>query len=59
MDLPSEVRDLFAEDMAAKFLATVDPEGKVNVALIVTLQPPPDGRQDRLNVFTNPDRIVL
>lgn len=48
MDLPDEVRDLFAEDMAAKFLATVDPEGRVNVALIVTLQPPPDGRRDRL-----------
>src|SRR4030042_4150059 len=48
MELPQEVRDLFAEEMAAKFLATVDPEGKPNVALIVTLQPPPDGRRDRL-----------
>jgi hypothetical protein len=48
MDLAKEVRDLFAEEMAAKFLATVDPEGKVNVALIVTLQPPPDGRPGRL-----------
>ncbi|MDD3718866.1 MAG: pyridoxamine 5'-phosphate oxidase family protein [Actinomycetota bacterium] len=48
MELPQEVRDLFAEEMAAKFLATVDPEGKPNVALIVTLQPPPDGRKDRL-----------
>lgn len=48
MDLAKEVRDLFAEEMAGKFLATVDPEGKVNLALIVTLQPPPDGRTDRL-----------
>lgn len=48
MELAQEVRDLFAEEMAAKFLATVDPEGKPNVALIVTLQPPPDGREDRL-----------
>ncbi len=48
MELPLEVSDLFAEEMAAKFLATVDPEGKPNVALIVTLQPPPDGRKDRL-----------
>ncbi len=48
MELPEQVRDLFAEEMAAKFLATVDPEGKPNVALIVTLQPPPDGRKDRL-----------
>lgn len=48
MELPQEVHDLFAEEMAAKFLATVDPGGKPNVALIVTLQPPPDGRKDRL-----------
>ncbi|RJP27093.1 MAG: pyridoxamine 5'-phosphate oxidase family protein, partial [Actinobacteria bacterium] len=48
MEMPQEVRELFAEEMAAKFLATVDPEGKPNVALIVTLQPPPDGRKDRL-----------
>jgi len=48
MELPQEVRELFAEEMAAKFLATVDPGGKPNVALIVTLQPPPDGRKDRL-----------
>ncbi len=48
MDMPREVMDLFAEEMAAKFLATVDPEGRPNVALIVTLQPPPDGRRDRL-----------
>ncbi len=48
MELAQEVRELFAEEMAAKFLATVDPEGKPNVALIVTLQPPPDGRKDRL-----------
>jgi hypothetical protein len=48
MELPQEVRDLFAEEMAGKFLATVDPEGKPNVALIVTLQPPPDGLKDRL-----------
>jgi predicted pyridoxine 5'-phosphate oxidase superfamily flavin-nucleotide-binding protein len=48
MELAQEVLDLFAEEMAAKFLATVDSEGKPNVALIVTLQPPPDGRKDRL-----------
>ena len=48
MELAQEVRDLFAEEMAAKFLATIDPEGGPNVALIVTLQPPPDGRKDRL-----------
>jgi hypothetical protein len=48
MDLDKRVRDLFSEEMAGKFLATVDTEGKVNVALIVTLQPPPDGRADRL-----------
>jgi hypothetical protein len=48
MDLPSDVSELFAEEMAAKFLATADVEGRVNVALIVTLQPPPDGRKDRL-----------
>ena len=48
MDLPRDVSELFAEEMAAKFLATADAEGKVNVALIVTLQPPPDGKRDRL-----------
>lgn len=48
MDLPQKVRDLFAEEMAAKFLATADASGKVNVALIVTLQPPPGDRNDRL-----------
>jgi len=48
MDLPQKVRDLFAEEMAAKFLATADASGKVNVALIVTLQPPPGDRSDRL-----------
>lgn len=48
MEMPKEVLDLFEEEMAAKFLATVDPQGRPNVALIVTLQPPPDGRRDRL-----------
>ncbi|MDY6795340.1 MAG: pyridoxamine 5'-phosphate oxidase family protein [Actinomycetota bacterium] len=48
MDLPEEVSELFAEEMAAKFLATADARGEINVALIVTLQPPPDGRKDRL-----------
>ncbi len=48
MDLAKEARSLFAEEMAGKFLATIDPQGVVNVALIVTLQPPPDGREDRL-----------
>lgn len=48
MELSPEARELFSEEMAAKFLATVDPEGRPNVALIVTLQPPPDGRRDRL-----------
>jgi hypothetical protein len=48
MDLADEVRELFSEEMAGKFLATVGDEGKVNVALIVTLQPPPDGSADRL-----------
>lgn len=48
MELSPEARELFAEEMAAKFLATVDPVGRPNVALIVTLQPPPDGRCDRL-----------
>jgi hypothetical protein len=48
MDMPKEVRGLFAEEMAAKFLATVDETGRVNVALIVTLQPPPEEREDRL-----------
>lgn len=48
MELPPQAVQLFAEEMAAKFLATVDPEGRPNVALIVTLQPPPDGRRDRL-----------
>lgn len=48
MELSSEARELFSQEMAAKFLATVDPEGQPNVALIVTLQPPPDGRGDRL-----------
>ncbi|MBC7246151.1 MAG: pyridoxamine 5'-phosphate oxidase family protein [Actinobacteria bacterium] len=48
MELSSEARELFSQEMAAKFLATVDPEGRPNVALIVTLQPPPDGRGDRL-----------
>jgi len=48
MEISPEARELFAEEMAAKFLATVDPEGRPNVALIVTLQPPPDGRKDRL-----------
>jgi hypothetical protein len=48
MDMPEEVRALFAEEMAAKFLASVDEGGVVNVALIVTLQPPPDEHKDRL-----------
>lgn len=48
MDLPDEARELLAEEMAAKFLATADAQGDINVALIVTMQPPPDGRKDRL-----------
>jgi hypothetical protein len=48
MDMPQEVRDLFAEEMAGKFLATIDEAAKVNVALIVTLQPPPEDKHDRL-----------
>ncbi len=48
MELTAGARELFAQEMAAKFLATVDGEGRPNVALIVTLQPPPDGRGDRL-----------
>jgi uncharacterized pyridoxamine 5'-phosphate oxidase family protein len=48
VELSPEARGLFAEEMAAKFLATVDPEGRPNVALIVTLQPSPDDRRDRL-----------
>ncbi len=48
MELSPEACELFAEEMAAKFLATVDPRGRPNVALIITLQPPPDGRRDRL-----------
>jgi len=48
MDMPKEVRGLFAEERAAKFLATVDESGRVNVALVVTLQPVPEERKDRL-----------
>ncbi|OFW57068.1 MAG: hypothetical protein A2Y75_02665 [Candidatus Solincola sediminis] len=48
MDMPKEVRDLFVEERAAKFLATVDDSGGVNVALVVTLQPVPEEREDRL-----------
>ncbi len=48
MELSNEARGLFAEDMAAKFLATVDEGERPNVAVVVTLQPPPDGRKDRL-----------
>jgi hypothetical protein len=47
-ELSARARELFAEEMAAKFLATADGEGRVNVALIVTLQPPPDGNTERL-----------
>lgn len=48
MELTPAARELFAQEMAAKFLATVDGAGRPNVALIVTLQPSPDERGDRL-----------
>jgi hypothetical protein len=48
MDLPTQVRDIFAEGMIAKFLATQDEDGGVNAAVVVTLQPSPDDRGDRL-----------
>lgn len=48
MDLPTKVRDIFAEGMIAKFLATRDADGGVNAAVIITLQPSPDDHDDRL-----------
>ncbi len=48
MEIPTPVRDLFAQGMIAKFLATLDADGGVNVAVVVTLQPSPDERRDRL-----------
>jgi hypothetical protein len=48
MKLPEEVKAMFSEEMAAKFLATRNGDGKVNLAAIVSLQPPADGRDDRL-----------
>ncbi len=47
MDMPADMVSLFSEDMAAKYLATLDEQGHPNVAVIVTLQPP-QGRTDRL-----------
>jgi len=37
--IPSEVREAFAQDLAAKFLATVDGEGVPNVAPVITTYP--------------------
>ncbi len=48
MDLPDRARELFAQGMIAKFLATRDADGGVNAAVVITLQPSPDGRRDRL-----------
>jgi hypothetical protein len=48
MDLPTAARDIFAEGMIAKFLATRDADGGVNAAVVITLQPSPDDRRDRL-----------
>jgi len=39
MKLPEEVRDAFALDLAAKFMATVDAEGVPNIAPIITIYP--------------------
>ncbi len=47
MEMPDGMVSLFAEDMAAKYLATLDEQENPNVAVIVTLQPPA-GRADRL-----------
>ncbi len=48
MDMPATVKNIFAEEMIAKFMATQDEQGKVNLAAILTLQPPGDERDDRL-----------
>jgi len=48
MELPERAREIFSEGMIAKFLATRDPDGGVNVVVVITLQPAPDGRRDRL-----------
>ncbi len=48
MDMPAAVKSIFAEEMIAKFMATQDEQGKVNLAAILTLQPPEDNRDDRL-----------
>ncbi len=47
MEMPADMVSLFSEEMAAKYLATLDGQGNPNVAVIVTLQPPA-GRTDRL-----------
>ncbi|MHB8780050.1 MAG: pyridoxamine 5'-phosphate oxidase family protein [Candidatus Geothermincolia bacterium] len=47
MEMPAEMISLFAADMAAKFLATLGEDGKPNVGVVVTLQPPP-GEPERL-----------
>jgi hypothetical protein len=48
MDLPQQAREIFAEGMIAKFLATRDEDGGVNLVVVITLQPAPDGHADRL-----------
>ncbi len=48
MDLPERAREIFSEGMIAKFLASRDEGGGVNVVVVITLQPAPDGRHDRL-----------
>jgi hypothetical protein len=48
MELPAQARDIFAQGMIAKFLATRDADGGVNAAVVITLQPSPDDRRDRL-----------
>ncbi len=47
MEMPADMVSLFSEDMAAKYLATLDEQENPNVAVIVTLQPRA-GRTDRL-----------
>lgn len=42
VEMPEGVARLFAEEMAAKFLATRDAGGRVNLSVVISLQPAPD-----------------
>lgn len=46
MGMQEDLRRLFAEEMAAKFLASRDAEGRVNLSVVISLQPFPEAEAE-------------